>query len=87
MINLQKTPVDVCAALIIHERVDKVIKLLMEKLEIPIPDFKREYRLQVKLAKDNKSVSFQGVDSNGSLFTLFKKVTVSGLGAVNQSYP
>ena len=32
IINLQKTPVDELAALVIHERVDKVMALLMEKL-------------------------------------------------------
>ena len=56
MINLQKTQVDESAALIIHDKVDKVIQLLMKKLEIPIPDFRRSYRLKVFLSQDQKQV-------------------------------
>jgi len=32
VINLQKTPCDPFAELVIHERVDKVMAMLMEKL-------------------------------------------------------
>ena len=56
MINLQKTQVDESAALIIHDKVDKVIQLLMKKLEIPIPDFRRSYRLKVFLSQDQNQV-------------------------------
>jgi len=87
MINLQKTPIDVCAALIIHERVDKVIEMLMKKLEIPIPDFRRYHRLKVSLSKDNKQISMTGVDSNGSVYTIFTKLVVTGMGPSQSAFP
>ena len=52
MINLQKTQVDEAASLVIHERMDKIINMLMQKLEIPIPDFRRSYRMKVFLSDD-----------------------------------
>ena len=45
MINLQATSADRDADLVIHEKVDKVIEMVMAKLEIPIPEFRRSYRL------------------------------------------
>ena len=45
IINLQKTPADYVAALCIHERVDKVVEMVMKHLEIPIPEFGRSLRL------------------------------------------
>ena len=87
IVNLQKTPADYAASLVIHERIDKVVKLLMKKLEIPIPDFRRSYRLKVSMNKNGRSMGFTGVDVNGACYTLFKKMVVSGLGASNQAYP
>ena len=88
MINLQKTQVDDKASLIIHERVDIVIELVMQKLEIPIPEFRRSYRLKVSLdPKDSKKVLFTGVDSNGACYTLFKSLKVSGLGNAVAQFP
>ena len=78
VINLQKTPVNDYAALVIHERVDKVMQLLMEKLEMPIPEFRRSYRLNLTL--DDKSLHATGVDSNGACYTIFKSLTFKGLG-------
>ena len=79
MINLQKTQVDRSAHLVIHERVDKVIKLLMKKLEIPIPEWRRSYRMKVFLSDDKKQVKFTGVDNNGACYTLFKSIKVTGI--------
>ena len=47
IINLQKTPVDEHADIVIHEQVDKVMELLMKKLNIPVPEFRRTYRLKL----------------------------------------
>lgn len=88
MINLQATQADGVASLVIHERVDKVIELLMQKLEIPIPEYRRSYRLKVSLdPKDSKKVLFTGVDSNGACYTLFKSLKVSGLGNAVAQFP
>ena len=67
------------AALVIHERMDKVMKLLMQKLEFPIPDFRRSYRMKVFLSGDKKQVKFTGIDANGACYTLFKSIRVTGL--------
>ena len=68
------------ADLCIHERIDKVIELLMSKLEIPIPDFRRNYRLQISLAENGQNVLLKGIDTNGANYTIFKSLKVSGLG-------
>lgn len=40
MCNLQKTPKDEIADLVIHAKCDDVMNLLMSKLKLPIPPFK-----------------------------------------------
>ena len=87
VINLQKTPVDSDCDLIIHERVDKVVKLLMKKLELPIPDFRRSYRLKVSLDPAGKKAFLTGVDANGACYTLFKQLRVTGLQQSYADYP
>ena len=80
MINLQKTPVDNICDLIIHEKIDKVMKLLMEKLQMPIPEYRRSYRLKVSLSDNERTVNLTGVDANGDCYTLFKSLNITGLG-------
>ena len=87
MINLQKTQLDPAANLVIHERVDKVIKMLMEKLEIPIPEWRRSYRMKVFLSDDKKQVKFTGVDGNGACYTLFKNIKVTGVSPAAAQFP
>ena len=79
IINLQKTQADSAAQLVIHERVDKVIGLLMQKLEMPIPEWRRSYRMKVFLSADKKQVKFTGVDAKGAGYTLFKNIKVTGV--------
>ena len=45
MCNLQKVQCAAFADLVIYERCDVIMKKVMEKLEIPIPEFRRSYRL------------------------------------------
>ena len=87
MINLQKTPVDEAAHLIIHEKVEKVMELLMQKLEIPIPEFRRSYRLKVFLSPDKKAVNYTGLDTNGAVYTLFKTLKICGIGNTDATFP
>lgn len=47
MCNLQATVWDEDCYLVIHEKLEKIIEMLMAKLEIPIPDFTRTFRLKV----------------------------------------
>ena len=86
--NLQSTPIDMAADMIIHEKIDKIMDLLMQKLEIPIPEFRRSYRLKVSLdEKDSKRVKFTGVDSNGACYTLFKSLKIKGLDRADAVFP
>ena len=87
MINLQKTPADDDCDLVIHERIDKVFEKVMEKLEIPIPDFRRSYRLKVSYSQDRKNMMFTGVDTNGACYTLFKDLKVTGLSNSSENFP
>lgn len=87
IVNLQKTSMDNYASLVIHERIDKVIDMLMDKLQIPVPEWRRSYRLEAALSADKQRVSVTGVDVNGACYTLFKSLKVSGLHASAQSFP
>ena len=79
MINLQKTPINDHCDLVIHERMDKVIDMVMKKLEIPIPEFRRSYRLKMSLSDDDKKLDLTGVDTNGDCYSLFKSLKITGL--------
>ena len=87
LVNLQKTPIDHHAALIIHAKIDEVMELLMKKLEIPIPEFRRSYRLKVSLSGDSKTLSVMGVDANGACYTLYKALTITGLSPAATTFP
>lgn len=76
IINLQKTLMDKYAKFVIHGKVDDVMKLLMQKLELSIPQFTVKRRVAIELKNDNK-LSIRGIDSNNAPFQLFTKVEVS----------
>jgi len=40
IVNLQKTPLDRFAKLIVHAKIDEFMDLLMKKLSIEIPEFR-----------------------------------------------
>lgn len=75
IVNLQATPLDGSADLVIHARIQTVMAKLMEKLELPIPQFKLGRWAEVSLQGDNLAVS--GIDKNGGPYTLFKAVKAS----------
>lgn len=82
IVNLQKTPLDKRAALVIHAFCDTVMQMLMEKLHLEIPGFKLIRRLKISKGrelykqKDMQYLHFQGVDSNGEPYTLFPQIDV-----------
>jgi NAD-dependent SIR2 family protein deacetylase len=41
IVNLQETPFDNKAKLVIHARTDEVMALLMEELSLPVPEYRR----------------------------------------------
>ena len=53
IVNLQKTPLDKDASLIIHSKIDDMFEILMKKLNMQIPKFK--LKRWVKLSFDQKT--------------------------------
>ena len=55
---------------------------------MPIPEFKRSYRLRVSLTDEsNSNLQLTGIDSNGDCYVLFKSMKISGLNAAPVVYP
>jgi hypothetical protein len=52
--NLQKTPFDDEADILIHAKTDQIMSLLMEKLAIPIPEYIHEIEFKVSIDNDMK---------------------------------
>ena len=78
IINLQSTPLDHLATLVIHAKCDDVMEMLMRKLAYQIPTWQMKKRLEVSLIEDGAKVQLRGVDDGRLPFHLFKQVKVSG---------
>ena len=70
IVNLQKTPLDGIAFMVIHAMCDTVIDGLMKRLGLVIPPFKLTRRVNISV-KDGQ-MEIKGVDMNGSYYSLFK---------------
>lgn len=75
IVNLQKTPLDKHAELVIHGRIQNVMGILMEKLNIAIPEFKiqRYMRINFKETKFGGNMHVEGIDSNNDPYQIFAK--------------
>ena len=62
LINLQATPIDQYATLVINGKCDDVMVLLMKKLGYQIPAWQLRKRLEVSLVDEGTKVQFRGVD-------------------------
>ena len=51
IVNLQKTPKDKKATLLIHGRADEVMRAAMSRLQIPIPPFVRQDTFLITIAQ------------------------------------
>ena len=76
--NLQSTPLDNLATLVIHAKCDDIMRLLMEKLGYQIPAWQMKKRLEVSLIEDGNKVQLRGVDETRQPFHLFQEIKVSG---------
>ena len=54
--NLQETPLDAMATLVIHAKCDDVMQMLMQKLSYQIPTWQMKKRLEVSLIEDGAKV-------------------------------
>lgn len=77
IVNLQTTPLDHLATLVIHAKCDDVMQMLMQKLGYTIPTWQMKKRLEVSLVEDGAKVQLRGVDETRQPFHLFKQVKVS----------
>ena len=79
--NLQKTPLNHLASLVIFAKMEDVFDILMKKLKIGIPEFtlNRWAKVQLEESKSGKEVlTVHGMDANGGPFDLFKKAKIEG---------
>ena len=86
--NLQKTPLDHLATLVIHAKCDDIMKLLMQKLSYQIPTWQMKKRIEVSLVEQGSKVQLRGIDDTRQPFHLFEKIEVLGLSAnTSKTFP
>ena len=74
--NLQSTPLARLAKLNVHALCDDLMRGLMSKLNIPIPEWELHRRLRINIA--GRSISIMSLDLNQDIaYTLFSSVTIS----------
>ncbi|XP_064404498.1 NAD-dependent protein deacylase sirtuin-6-like isoform X2 [Halichondria panicea] len=79
IVNLQRTPLDHLAAMRINGKCDDVMKLLMSKLGLDIPEFRLKRCVVIK-ANHKHEVCVEGRDQEDHPFSFLKSVTFSGAG-------
>ncbi|KAL4501444.1 hypothetical protein ABPG72_021251 [Tetrahymena utriculariae] len=75
IVNLQKTPLDSLATLRINAMCDDVMKMVMKKLKIEIPEFILQRRLVLQKG-DKNSLLVSAEDQNESPYEIYKKVSI-----------
>lgn len=81
IVNLQKTPLDPYADMIIHAKIDDVMTMLMAELGMEIPQWKqsRWVKCALEVSKTGKeTLKVNGIDGNGAAYDLFKGLSVNG---------
>lgn len=78
IVNLQKTPYDSKATLLIHERTDKVMQLLMQELGLTIP----EYKLEEDQVKNNTAAGSNNNNAAESSTSTSKQSDADGKACV-----
>ena len=80
IVNLQRTPLDNYAKLIIHAKIDEMMELLMKKLNIEIPRFTLNKWADIELEETKSGreiVHVSGLDTTGRPFDLFRHVQIN----------
>lgn len=47
---------DDAADMVIHERIEKIFTMVMKKLNVPIPEFRRNLRLKITKPKNSNKI-------------------------------
>jgi len=85
IINLQKTPLDDIASMVIHGKIEDVMVSLMKKLEIAIPEWKIVRRISISSSiKGNSDVNgekkfvilIQPIDELGNPYSFIKHLKI-----------
>lgn len=76
IVNLQETPMDNLASLIIRAKTDHVMSLLMQALQYDIPKFYLPRHIRIQKSSDNKWL-VQGLDDECKPFSFIKCIGVN----------
>jgi len=76
IVNLQKTPLDKEAHMVIHCRIQTVMKKVMQKLGIPIPQFTFDRGIDIWVDK-KKTLQALGMTRESTRYENFKKMNVN----------
>jgi len=83
--NLQSTPLASLANLNIHTMCDDLMRKLMAKLDIPIPEWELHRRIRITIKQ--QTVSYMGLDLNQDIaYTLFSTVRILVRQGVESKY-
>ncbi|OMJ75630.1 hypothetical protein SteCoe_25187 [Stentor coeruleus] len=74
IVNLQKTPLDSCAKMVIHAFCDVVIEKVMRELRLQIPIF--SIQRFIRINKNERSLEIKPIDEDGEPFSFLKSVRV-----------
>lgn len=75
IVNLQRTPLDSIASIVIHGKTDEVMELIMKNLNLEIPKFYLTRRVLVGVTGSRKLL-VRGIDVDGTPATILKRVTI-----------
>lgn len=78
--NLQKTPMDDFAHMVIHAKCDDIMELLFQKLKMKIPEFilSRWIKCSLESKQGKETISVEGIDNCGGPYDLFKSIKING---------
>lgn len=81
IVNLQKTPYDHMAAMVVHSKIEDFMQLLMKELNIAIPKLtlKRWFNAKIEESKTGKeTLKVNGITEDGSPYEIFKSQKIEG---------
>jgi NAD-dependent SIR2 family protein deacetylase len=82
--NLQKTPLNSAAVLVIHATCDVVMTRLAEALKVPIPYFQYHTHVKLRICSDGPKLRFTADGPQLKSFKMEREKTVVNMNAKNQ---
>ena len=81
IVNLQKTPMDNVAAMVVHSEIEPFMQLVMDELCIEIKKctLKRWFNVQIEESQNGlETLKVNGISEDGSPYDMFKSVIIDG---------